>query len=227
MWYYRALHRHVFHRLDAELPSAAQVLDAGCGAGGFLRRTHPLRPDWQLTGMDVSPLACELARQRTKAEIVQGSIVALPFAGATFEAVISCDVLCQVSDPLQGMREIYRCLKPGGVVVLTMPAYAWMYSYHDRSVGNLRRYTRDEVNALASGVGLAIRYSTYWNLLPFPLAVLRRKIVPPAPTASDVRQFPAPLEAFFGGLMGLEHLWFDLGGRLPGGNSVLTVAQKP
>lgn len=227
MWYYRALHRHVGRSLAAVLPEgAARVLDAGCGTGGLLRRLHAARPEWTLTGLDFSPLAVEFARERTGGEIVQGSIAALPFADGTFDAIVSCDVVCQVADAAQAVREFHRCLKPGGFVVLTMPAYQWMYSYHDREVGNLRRYTRGEVNALLVGAGFAVRRSTYWNLLPFPLAVLRRKVLPPATPTSDVGLFPAPVEAGFNALMAVEHAWLGAGGRLPAGNSVLTVAQK-
>jgi len=65
MWYYRALHRHVIRRLRRSLGPAAAVLDAGCGTGGLLRRLHAAQPAWRLTGMDFSPLACALARERT------------------------------------------------------------------------------------------------------------------------------------------------------------------
>lgn len=226
MWYYRALHRQVGRSLAQEIPAVAQVLDAGCGTGGLLRHLHKVQPSWQLTGLDFSPLACELARERTGGEVVQGSIASLPFADALFAAVVSCDVVCQVADPAQAVREFHRCLKPGGVAVLTMPAYQWMYSYHDKEVGNLRRYTRGEVNALVRAAGLAVVRSTYWNMLPFPLAVLRRKILPPSAPVSDVRLYPAPLEAAFNGLMALERGWLRLGAGLPFGSSVLTVARK-
>lgn len=227
MWYYRALHRHVVRSLSGQLPGAAgRVLDAGCGTGGLLRRLHQARPGWQFTGLDFSPVACTLARERTGGEIIPGSIAALPFAAAAFDAVVSCDVVCQVTDPAQALREFRRCLKPGGVVVLTMPAYQWMYSYHDREVGNLRRYRRREVNTLLGAAGFTVVSSTYWNTLTFPLAVLRRKIFPPGVARSDVAKFPPGLEAFFNGLMALEHGWLGLGGWLPFGTSVLTVARK-
>ena len=227
MWYYRALHRHVARSLvRARLAPGARVLDAGCGTGGLLRRLHGVRPDWALTGLDFSPLACALARTRTTAEIVQGSIAALPFAEAGFDAVVSCDVVCQVADPALAVREFHRCLKPGGVVVLTMPAYQWMYSYHDREVGNLRRYTGGGVRALLAAAGFTDIAGTYWNTLPFPLAVLRRKIFPPAVPTSDVAAFPPLLETVFNDLMALEHGWLGLGASLPFGNSVLTVARK-
>ena len=228
MWYYRALHRHVVRSLSRQLPGAAgRVLDAGCGTGGLLRRLHQAQPAWQLTGLDFSPVARTLARERTGGEVIQGSIAALPFADAAFDAVVSCDVVCQVTDPAQALREFQRCLKPGGMVVLTMPAYQWMYSYHDREVGNLRRYRRREVNTLLGAAGFTVVSSTYWNTLTFPLAILRRKIFPPGAAQSDVAKFPPWLEAFFNGLMALEHGWLGLGGRLPFGNSVLTVARKP
>lgn len=226
MWYYRALHRHVARSLSRQLGPDATVLDAGCGTGGLLRRLHEARPAWKLTGLDFSPLACELARERTGGEVVPGSVAALPFADASFHAVVSCDVVCQVTDPAQAVREFSRVLKPDGVVVLTMPAYQWMYSYHDKEVGNLRRYTRGEVNALLRAGGFTVATSTYWNTLPFPLAVLRRKIFPPTAPTSDVVLFPAPVEAIGNGLMALEHAWLGLGAPLPFGSSVLTVARK-
>jgi SAM-dependent methyltransferase len=227
MWYYRALHRHVARSLAREAPVAARVLDAGCGTGGLLRHLHSAQPGWSLTGLDFSPLACELARERTGMEIVQGSIAALPLPDAGFDAVVSCDVICQVADPAQALREFHRVLRPGGTVVLTMPAYQWMYSYHDREVGNLRRYTRGEVAALLGAAGFTTVTNTYWNTLPFPLAVLRRKVFPPRDPASDVSRFPPLLETLFNDLMAVEHGWLSRGGRLPFGNSVLTVARKP
>lgn len=226
MWYYRALHRHVVRTLGALAPTGARVLDAGCGTGGLLRQLHAARPDWGLTGLDFSPLACELARQRTGGEVVQGSVAALPFPDGQFDAVVSCDVVCQIADPAAAIREFNRVLRPGGSLVLTMPAYAWMFSYHDREVGNLRRYTRGELAGLLRAGGFAIVRNTYWNTLTFPLAVLRRKVFPPARPASDVGRFPAPVEAAFNVMMAAEHAWLGAGATLPFGTSVLTAAQK-
>ncbi len=227
MWYYRALHRHVARSLTRALgASAAPVLDAGCGTGGLLRHLRVKQPAWVLAGIDFSPLACALARERSGGEIVAGSITALPFADAHFEAIVSCDVVCQVASAELALQEFHRCLKPGGTLVLTMPAYPWMFSYHDRAVGNLRRYDRGEVNALLRAAGFTVVTSTYWNTLLFPLAFVRRKLLPPAQSVSDVRSYPPLLEAFFNGLMALEQAWLSLGASLPFGNSVLTVARK-
>lgn len=225
MWYYRALHGHVAQALT-DLPEDAAVLDAGCGTGGLLRGLARRHPGWRLAGLDFSALACAFARERVKAEIVEGSVLALPFESGRFAAITSCDVLCQVEAPDAALREFHRCLRPGGRVVLTMPAFSWMYSYHDRQVGNLRRYSRAETWALLRGAGFRPAAGTYWNTLPFPLAVLRRKLLPAAEGASDVHLYPAPVEASFRAMMSMELAWVRAGGRLPWGSSVLAVGVK-
>lgn len=228
MWYYRALHRHVARSLATSgLPANAAILDAGCGTGGLLRHLQAIRPAWRLSGVDMSPLACQLARERTGAAVTEGSVTQLPFANESFSAITSCDVLCQVEQPQDSLREFTRCLLPGGVAVLTMPAYQWLYSYHDRQVANLRRYSARGLKELLHTAGFKPIYSSYWNTLPFPLAVLRRKIFPPSDPASDVRLYPAPLEAMFNAMMAIEQAWLRAGARLPYGSSVLVVARKP
>src|SRR4051812_47687017 len=105
MWYYLALHRHVERSLAAVLASKpARVLDAGCGTGGLLRRLRAAHPEWTLSGLDFSPLAVEFARERTGLEIAQGSVAALPFPDGAFDAIVSCDVLCQVAEPALALK---------------------------------------------------------------------------------------------------------------------------
>ena len=227
MWYYRSVHGHMRRGLEGELGlRPARVLDAGCGSGGLIKRLTGRHPEWTFTGLDFSPLACELARQRCAAKIVEGSVTALPFAADSFDAIVSVDVLCQIDNPAAAVAEFHRCLRPGGVAVINVPAYQWMWSYHDEAVQSRHRFIRPEMRALLRDAGFHVSLATYWNTLPFPLAVLRRKVFPPAAPTSDVGLFPAPVEAGFNALMALEHGWLGLGGRLPFGNSVLTVARK-
>jgi len=225
MWYYRALHRHVGAAVATVAPAGAAVLDAGCGTGGLLRALRRLRPDWRLAGVDLSPLACALTRERTGALVLEGSVERMPFGTATYAVIASCDVLCQVGDPLRALAEFRRVVRPGGVLVLTMPAYPWMYSYHDRQVGNLRRYTRGELADLLRAADWRPVSLTYWNMLPFPLAVLRRKVLPAAEGESDVRLYPPWVEGTFDAMMKLEHRWISAGQPLPFGSSLLAVAR--
>ena len=227
MWYFRALHRRRVHELARWLPAGpARVLDAGCGTGGFIRALQPARPEWAVTGVDLSPLACALARERTGAEIVEGSITALPFGDGAFDAVATGDVLYHVADTVTALREFARVVRPGGVVVVNEPAYKWLWSYHDEAVESKHRFTRPELAAQFRAAGLEVKFASYANMLPLPLVVARRKLLPPAQPTSDVLLYPAPVEAMFSVMAGLEHAWIQRGWALPAGSSVFVAGVK-
>jgi SAM-dependent methyltransferase len=228
MWYFRALNRRIAHWLAKGLrPGPARILDAGCGTGGLVNHLRTQRDDWHLTGLDFSPRACELARLRTGAEIVQGSITDLPFADETFDAVVSADVVCQVEDGAQALREFARVVRPGGVVLVNVPAFRWLWSYHDDTCETKHRFTRAELTFLGRAAGLEVSFSSYANGLSLPLIVARRKLFRPANPTSDVRLYPAPIEAVFSGMARLEFAWMGLGVPVPAGSSVFLAARKP
>jgi ubiquinone/menaquinone biosynthesis C-methylase UbiE len=227
LWYFRALHTRRAYWLARLLPPGpARVLDAGCGTGGFLRVANATHPDWTLTGVDVSPLACGLARERTGAEISEGSIAAMPFAEGSFDAVTTGDVLYHLEDPAAALREFARVLRPGGVVVVNEPAYRWLWSYHDDAVASKHRFTRPELAAALRAAGFDVRFASYANMLILPLVVARRKLFPPASAASDVELQPAPVEKVLGGIAALEQAWMGRGWALPAGSSVFVAGVK-
>jgi SAM-dependent methyltransferase len=229
MWYFLSLHRHIERGLRSTLGvrPGAQILDAGCGTGGLIRRLSPQNPSWQWTGVDLSPLACESSRNRCTAEIVEASVEALPFAAERFDGVSSADVLYHVTDDRRALGEFFRVLKPGGVVVLNVPAYRWLWSYHDEAVHSQRRYGRRELLVKLREAGFINVKTTFWNTLLFPLIVIRRKCFPAPKSGSDV-QLGSPLaEKIFNGLMKAEHAWLRKVGSLPFGSSIYAVARKP
>src|SRR4051812_43483212 len=85
MWYFLSLHGHVERGLRSVLGAKPdpKLLDAGCGTGGLIRRLSAKYPNWHWKGVDLSPLACEAARSRCAAEIVEASVEALPFAASS------------------------------------------------------------------------------------------------------------------------------------------------
>ncbi len=228
MWYFRSLHGHIHRVLRARLGDAAcDVLDAGCGSGGLIRRLESREPRWRITGLDLSPLACELAARRCRARIVPGSVTALPLAAAACDAIVAADVLYELDEPAAALREFHRCLRPGGWVVVNVPAYRWLWSYHDVAVHSQHRFVRAEVAGLMTAAGFNLELNTHWNALPFPLIVARRKLFARPDDTSDVKLYPAPVEALLRGLMAIEHAWLRSGGRWAWGSSILAVGRKP
>lgn len=229
MWYHHSLRTHLLGALDRSgLPDDAVVLDAGCGTGGLLRHLGSLRPGWRCSGIDIEPAACTFARQRdARADIICGSVNALPFEAETFDAVVSADVLYHLDDDLGALRELRRVLKPGGVLVVNVPAHPWLWSYHDVAVHGRRRYARANLAALLERSAFTTTRITHWNLLPLPLLIARRKLFPPrSPRGSDVGVLPWPGEAFFRALLWPERLWLGAGGSLPAGSSLFAVARR-
>ncbi len=236
MWYFRSLFAHAdrqfTHTAKLSTPTP-ELLDAGCGTGGYLRHIAEKFPRWRTTGIDYSQLAVDFTNQRVPtlaSPARQASITALPHADASFDLVANLDVICQVpypTDAAAAAREFHRVLRPGGYLLINVAAYMWMWSYHDDTCQSQHRYTRPRLTRLLTDAGFQIRHTTYWNTLPFPLLVIKRKLLSRPTDTSDVRLYPAPLEAFFNLLMRIEHTWIKHLTRLPYGSSVHILAQKP
>ena len=120
---------------------------------------------------------------------------ALPYDDGRFDAISSGRrAHHRAVDPARALRECRRCLRPGGVVVVNVPAYEWLRGAHDVPIHSARRYTRRELVAETEGAGLATVKATYWNTLLFPLMVLRRKLFG---GGSDVHAYPVLVDRFF------------------------------
>jgi SAM-dependent methyltransferase len=222
MWWYRALHGRL---CDALEDTRGRVLDAGCGTGGFLTILHTMRPDLIRVGIEWDPAAAVRSRSKSNAAIARGSINALPFADDSFDAATSADVLCHAAvTPLLALTELKRVLRPGGRLILNLPAYQWLHSAHDRHVHNARRFTTGNIAALLRQAGFHHIRSHYWNSLLLPLMILQRKILAQGNSVSDVAPFPPWLDVTLHGMTRLEQ---NLPVALPFGGSVLAIAEKP
>jgi len=174
-WWYRALHRLIFQALEAELPDwrAKEIADVGCGTGAILNQLgNPERN----VGIDLAPEAISFCRQRGLNNVQQGDIHALPFPDASFDAVICSSVLYHqwVGDVGDAVSEMYRILRPSGVLLINVPAFRFLHSAHDDAVMTARRFRKKEIRRLLRKNGFSIRRLTYWTTLLFPLAVIAR-----------------------------------------------------
>jgi SAM-dependent methyltransferase len=228
LWWYRAAHANMLDALlRAPAPHGSPLLDAGCGTGGLLRRLASTRHERLHVGIDILERAALMARRKSGAPVVVASAVRLPFRDDSLGTIFSVDVIChRAVDPARALAEARRCLLPGGSLIINVPAYQWMASFHDRQVHNARRFDRAGLRALLSAAGFARIRATYWNTLLFPLMVLRRKLLPPRAGESDVSEIPGIADRFFGAVMAVERAGLRLGLRYPFGGSLLAVATK-
>ena len=230
-FWYRGLHALVLASLRLELrpaPASAvpELLDAGCGTGGL---TAKLARVGRVTGVDWSPLALELAARRGLPRLLRGSVSALPLRKGTFDAVVSCDVLYHraVADDAAALAELARVCRPGGVLLLNLPAHAWMHGSHDREVHTARRYARADLARLAAGAGLEVVRLAWFNCALFPAAAaVRLATRGGSESKSDVRALPALLNAPLAAWMALEGR-AAARGWLPWGLSLFAVLRKP
>lgn len=229
LWWYKALHGIQAQRLAAlKLPVGACVLDAGCGTGGMLLFLRQALSDLDLRGLEFNPEAARMAAAKTSLPITTGSVNAMPYEDASLDAVLSNDVLCHGGvDEATALGEFRRCLKPGGHLLLNLPAYAWMTSSHDIYVHTVRRYTRREVGEKLRQAGYTIRGSGYWNSLLFPLMLVHRLSLGRKQTTSDVKPLPLWLNNLFFSIAHLEEGMYKSGAVLPFGGSVWVWASRP
>ena len=229
LWWYRALHARVLDALDGPCRAGEPVLDAGCGTGGFLMRLRQARPDRAAVGLEFNPDAAARARAKAGVQVAVGSVNAVPFADAAFGALVSLDVLCHsAAEPDRALAEFRRVLRPGGVLVLNLPAFQWLYSAHDIRVHTSRRFTAEGVRALLAAAGFSEVRTRYWNSLLFPLMVLQRKVLSRgADSPSDVSVPPPWLNRGLHAATGLERRAAAAGLRFPAGGSVLATAICP
>ncbi|MFC7477428.1 class I SAM-dependent methyltransferase [Dankookia sp. GCM10030260] len=229
MWWYRALHAQVLDALDSVRPGPGRLLDAGCGTGGFLARLRRERPDQPAAGLEYHPGAAARASAKSGVPVVAGTINAMPFADASFSVVVSLDVLSHAAvDPARALAEMLRVLRPGGVLIVNLPAFEWLRSTHDARVQNARRFTRATTGAMLVGAGLVEVRPYYWNSLLLPMMVLHRKVIARSPEqGSDVTHFPPWLDRSLHAVTRLERSLVASGFPFPAGGSVLATALRP
>lgn len=233
-WWYRGLHdqvRKALERCGKGKEGPLRVLDAGCGSGKVLDLL--IRDGHAAWGLDLSATALALARRRGPFPLARASVAALPFADASFDAVVSLDVLANLPPAAvpAALADCRRVLVPGGRLILNLVAFQSLYSEHDRAVGVVQRYRRGQVAALLAGAGFAVELLTYSNTLLFPAAALirlwRRRERPRTIPRSDLVPLPARLNALLAGVRSFENdLTVSLGLRLPFGMSLFGVARN-
>lgn len=206
------------------LPAHARILDAGCGSG---RNMVELARFGAVTGVELSDTSVELARARNAGEVVEGSVLEMPFAEDSFDLAVSLDVIEHLEDDLGALRELRRTVAPGGQLLVTVPAYQWLWSGHDEINHHHRRYTRRSLQRAAEQAGWRQTRTTYFNSLLLPAAILLRVLDrfsrKTTESSLDLWIPPHPLNTALEQPLNLEAALIARGGRIPAGLSLMAV----
>lgn len=224
-WWYQG-RRFVLERTIRRLglPSGARILDAGCGSG---RNMVELAHHGTVTGLELSPTSVRLARDRSVGEVIEGSLLEMPFDDRSFDLTMSLDVIEHLSDDVAALSELRRVTAPGGALLVTVPAYQWLWSGHDEINHHHRRYNRRALVAAAERAGWRCERTTHFNSLLLPIAIALRALdrVSPKTTKSSLDLWvpPAPLNWVLRQPLELEARVIGSGGSIPVGLSLLAV----
>lgn len=165
----------VVGQIVSTLPPGYRVLEAGCGTGNVLRVLQQTCARGVVVGMEPLDEGLRWARRRTTCPLVQGDVRRAPFR-APFHLIGLFDVLEHLPDDEKVLSDLYGLLAPRGTLVLTVPAYPFLWSYFDEASHHVRRYRPAELGRKLAGAGFEIEYFTPYMMSIFPLLWLKRRL---------------------------------------------------
>jgi SAM-dependent methyltransferase len=223
-WWYRARRDILAGLIEREikLTANAQILEIGCGTGHNLQM---LSRFGTADGIEIDAAARALASERLGRAIGDAPLPDLPgVPDQYYDLVAILDVLEHIEDDHAALCSIARKLKPGGRILITVPAFQWMWSAHDVANHHHRRYSKPALKRAIFEAGLRLHLISYFNSLLFPLAVAARLAgrVTGRQDADD-KLPPRPVNALFKSVFGLErHAIARL--PMPPGLSLVAIA---
>jgi SAM-dependent methyltransferase len=226
-WWYRA-RREVLAALIARRiapPAGARILEIGCGTGHNLTM---LKRFGRVDGIEIDAAARAIASRRLGHAVLDAPLPGLPgIEEGAYDLVAILDVLEHVEEDREALAGIAGKLRPGGRLLITVPAFPWLWSAHDEVNHHKRRYTRRTLSAAIGEAGLELELLSWFNSLLFPIAAAARlagRVT--GKEDSDDKLPPRPVNALFETLFGLERYAI---GRLPfpPGVSLVAIASAP
>jgi SAM-dependent methyltransferase len=216
--------RRICEQLRAEGNSEPRILDIGCGTGGNL---ETLSGFGRAEGVDISSEALDFCRARGLNNVRQGAAETLPYESESFDLVTGLDVVEHLDDDVAGLREMRRVLRPGGRMLLFVPAFMFLWGVQDDVSHHRRRYTLSGLKQKLQQAGMNVERASYANISFFgPILVGRLFMrVSGLRPASENNINIGMLNGLFGKILGAESWWLN---RLsfPFGVSIICVARR-
>ena len=223
-WWYRARRDILSDYLTryGKMPKGARILEIGCGTGHNLAM---LATFGEVDAIEIDPAARRIASQRLGKPVGAAPLPGLPgVPRGHYHLIAVLDVVEHIEDDVAALKAMAACLAPGGKILITVPAHAWMWSAHDVVNHHHRRYSKATLKKAIAAAGMRPEKLGYFNSLLFPLAAgarLAGKLT--GRDDSDDSPPPGPINALFERVFRLER---HLIGRvpMPVGLSIVTLA---
>jgi ubiquinone/menaquinone biosynthesis C-methylase UbiE len=230
-WFYRgrrALVRAALNRYAGE-KRPLQMLDLACATGMSFRF---LTDYGEIRGIDISEETIRLCGERGIDRIVQGDALKLPFQEGSFDVVLALDAFEHFEDDVAAMREVFRVLRPGGMLVATVPAFMALWSPHDEAYHHYRRYRRPQLRGRLEQAGFVTERMSYSAMSLFcPVWAMRRlRSLTAKETDEATSDFAVPMPgpvAWLAGLVTQTEVAIEKRIDLPFGVSLYGVLRKP
>lgn len=222
----RAILDNFLKNIVAEIPgsrSEVRILDVGCGTGGNLEM---LSHYGRCEGVDISEKALQFCRKKGM-DVHQGMAESLDFDDGSFDLVTALDLVEHLDNDAAGLSEMYRVMKPGGRLLVFVPAFMWLWGVQDDVSHHRIRYTRPQLVSRLEKAGFEVERSTYANIiffLPILLGRLLIKLTGFKPE-SENNLVIGGLNGVMGKIFGAERYWLEKS-DLPFGASIVAVARK-
>lgn len=221
-WWYKGRREIIGKLTRSYMTTPLKILDAGCGAGGTMEY---LARYGSVQGIDISSQMVEHCR-KTGMSAVCASVSELPFGDEEFDMVFCLDVLEHLPDEKTALKELIRVVRPGGVLVFTVPALTKLWGQHDILNNHYRRYNFGDLQKLLTDVNLSIERVTYFNFfLLLPIWLIRKIVRQNNATKTDFQLGTKSLNGFFYLVLKLENLLLGYI-NLPVGVSQVVIARK-
>lgn len=214
------------HMKNMSLKNNTSILNVGCGTGGTI---EVLEKYGRLENVDTSNEAVSYLKKRNIKNVRKINGLKLPYKNDTFDLIVALDVLEHIREDSRALAEWNRVLKPGGKLLITVPAYQWLWSDHDESLHHYRRYALSGLHSTVNREGFKVNKRSYIIVFSFPLIVTYRFIASFKSNKKDKQSsyvfLPGPVNNIFIKFLVIEG-WLLKYISFPFGTSALIEAQK-
>jgi SAM-dependent methyltransferase len=226
-WWHVSKRRLVLDWLRRRAAPPGRLVEGGVGSARDLQEF--VGAGYEARGFDLMPESVDHACSRGL-DVVEHDLEApWPVDAGTFDVAVLLDVLEHMGRPVRVLENIRAALRPGGVAVITVPAYPALHGDWDRALGHHRRYTRKMLREQARDASLEVEHLVHWNSFSLPAALLVRgaqRLFPRDSPPAEFPRVPRWLNQTLIGLADIERAWLS-SGPLAFGLSLFAVLRRP